>query len=115
MLSDVEKLILASDFTQKPHFYDHCGHKGGEYIGTSPYYYNDGKDFKEGWVDVYIFDSSLGQEVCIRYGKEDREYYSPGLVVDFLRRSGNATNPAYKKALEILFYRGYFKYVRNDE
>lgn len=115
MLSDLEKRLLEIDLTHTPRFTNHCNHKKEEYIGTASYSYIRGKECGREWIDVYVYeDCTMGQEICIRFGEEPENYYSVGRVVDFLRRSHNENQP-YAKALDILFYHGTFKYVRENK
>ncbi len=63
-----------------PNWNNECNHKPEEFIGTC-------------WtktahpLDVYVFSCcELHKQVCIRFGNEGREYFSPGYLDEFLKR-----------------------------
>ena len=69
-------------FHQKPFFNDCCGHGG--YIGSVSVKDLESLESNPHKADVYIFEGSFHQEVCIRYGNESSYYISPGTPVDIL-------------------------------
>lgn len=84
---------------------DCCGHGIDTFIGTFNHYTNGGLQI----YDVYIFPTSCGDELCLRYGNAPSEYASPGQLLGF---NGN-TNEVYRKAMELIRKNGMVKYVRN--
>lgn len=50
-------------------------------------------------IDVYIFN---GNEICIRYGPEAYEYFSPGLFMDMVQMAFVHRTPHYRAALQVI-------------
>jgi len=96
-----------------PHWTDHCRHPEGSYLG-SILSFNNGK---EEWLDIYVYEDRLSHEglsVCIRYGNEGSDYYSPGSILNVIRHSGRGDRPS-DYALHIMRKKGVITYVRNIE
>jgi len=56
---------------------DECSHGPDEYVGS----FSLGAER----CDVYVFEGGMDlQEVCVRYGAEGLEYFSPGCLLDML-------------------------------
>jgi hypothetical protein len=53
-----------------PIYEDKCGHTSASYQGTCI------ESLNGYTVDVYVFEDSIGLNVCLRYGNEAHEYYS---------------------------------------
>lgn len=84
------------------HHVNHCDHnEDTEYVGSGTA--TDGKD-----VDVYLYIGPLGQEVCIRFGSDGPDYFTPGTVSMF--RDAYADHgdqiPAYGVAHDLLTKNG---------
>lgn len=76
-----------------------CNHPPEAYVGTTEC------ATTAGWAmfDVFIYqDTPTQQHVCIRYGREGSEYYSPGEVWEFLRRTVSDAQPAYWAAKQLI-------------
>jgi hypothetical protein len=63
------------------YFEDACSHGQESYIGSFSIFEPGDKEHN---YDLYVFNTKHGQEVCIRYGNESYEYYSPGFLADFI-------------------------------
>jgi hypothetical protein len=88
-----------------PHWKNLCNHSASDYLMTIkiPNYYKE-------TLDIYIFEnkeSCLGQQVCMRYGNEDSEYYSMGNIINIIE----ILDLKYEVLLNILKSRGQFKWV----
>jgi hypothetical protein len=80
---------------------DCCNHEAGSYVASFEVCKSLDKLDR---YDLYVFrHSKLGQEICIRYGRECSEYISPGSLGEFLTR--NQHEP-YTTAIRILLHFG---------
>lgn len=96
--------------TNTPHFNNGCNHSQHEYVGTIEFFTEE-HEIK--FIDVYVFKGVLGDEVCIRYGNKDPEYYSPTDLFTFLSVAcGNCLIREYKEALTVLRAKGKLSFVR---
>lgn len=86
-----------------PVWSNECHHDEDCYIGSFDYL---GKGY-----DVYVFGTRVEQSVCIRYGDEASEYYSPGSISEFLRNCRNLE--VYESAYRVIKSEGGFIYRRN--
>ena len=87
-----------------PFFTDECCHEPDCYIGSavlSPYLKEDYNH-----LDVYLFDDKHSvNKVCIRFGNEGGDYFSPGTIFDMIHTIGSArlyANPVYLVALDVI-------------
>jgi hypothetical protein len=72
---------------------DECNHGADAYIDTFTH--------EDQEIDIYLFGER--REVCLRYGSEGPDYYSPGTLDEVLYRD----MPLYRKALEVLAQHGH--------
>lgn len=88
-----------------PFWKDECGHPKGSYVGSI----TDNIDEK---LDVYIYSSYVGQQlqICIRYGKEGSQYYSPGNLINILQYGRG--DPIYQLAITVIEEMGVISYNR---
>lgn len=97
----IDKLHKQKD---TPEYKDHCSHPKGSYLGSI----QQGPKHNSEWLDIYVYEDALqGQSVCIRYGKNDSEYYSPGNVLNVI--ASIMTNPnmeAYQLATKVMITKG---------
>ena len=97
-----------------PHWPDVCGHGG--YVGTVwPFV---GVGIRQ-IIDVYVFDDKFkegmtipAQTLCLRYGEEGCEYYSPGEVSDLAQHAPRME--AYAAALSLLRSRGHIVWMPKE-
>ena len=101
------------DIRSTPQWIDHCGHNKSEdvYIGTFDVCHiwedDDGKgQWREETYDMYLYEGSLGTEVCLRYGNEGSEYCSIGTLDNLWRAKSNH----YQCAREVLLLKGSLAY-----
>lgn len=84
------------------HHVNRCYHdEETEYVGSGTT--TDGTG-----VDVYLYAGSLGQQVCIRFGDNIEDYYTPGtlrMFQDAFNDHGDQI-PAYVVARDLLAKRG---------
>ena len=80
-----------------PFFTNHCKHSKKEYIGSVST--DIQTDINK--IDVYIFNNKTKDklEICIRFGENGSEYFSPGNFLDYI----NQGKPFGKGCLEIMF------------
>lgn len=94
-----------------------CGHSNEQYIGSFAYEYlrmdstMPGRDL----LDVYVFPQYGGDSVCIRYGHEGSEYYSPGHLHSFIQTAGRHNHEMYATALKLILEKGTIKWERQHE
>lgn len=107
-------MLFSFSKSNTPKFVNGCSHKKSEYLGSVSYQEIDNvkKTVKECWLDIYIFNKKH-QEVCIRYGNEASEYYSPGPLKNFILSVYN--NDIYKLALEVIQEKGKIIFVKNKK
>jgi hypothetical protein len=89
----------------KPEFKDDCNHPEGSYIGSI-------QDWDKKWYDVYVYSSETNkhsQDVCIRYGKEDHEYISPGSLLNVL----DTKSEIYELAAHVILKHGTVEFIRD--
>ena len=109
-----------SDITDKlhpqkdtPEYTDCCEHPDGSYLGSI----RQGPKNNDEWLDVYVYeDSTLGQSVCIRYGENDQDYYSPGnvLYIAACIVRDHLSIEAYALALHLLLKKGKILFVKGE-
>jgi hypothetical protein len=98
-----------------PVWVDGCNHPKEAYVGSFKSLHFK-PELREASYDLYVFDSPSGQEVCIRYGNEPQEYYSPGPLVQFIQLASRWYEKAvrhYVDALEILKEKGVFSWKKS--
>lgn len=84
-----------------------CDHEDGSYLGSI----QQGPDKNDEWLDIYIFDGgNLGQQVCIRYGKNDQDYYSPGSITNLIKGQMDA----YQLALHVIQKKGEILFIKGE-
>lgn len=96
-----------------PHWPDICGHGG--YIGTIWPFVGTDRQI----VDVYVFSdkfkegmSITSQTLCLRYGPEGSEYYSPGEISNLIQHAASLAE--YGAALRLLQSRGHIVWTPHD-
>lgn len=92
---------------------DLCNNGSECYVGSfSTIYYNQSvKTTIEELIDLYIYpDNLFGQCLCLRFGSEPSQYYSP-LSVLHMARSADKME-AYSLALRMLQEKGTFIWQR---
>ena len=89
-----------------------CQHKNEHYVGSFAH-----EEFAIGStkcrrevLDVYVFPQTAGDTVCIRYGNEGSEYYSPGPLYQFIQTAGQHHHDMYAAALKLILEKGTIKY-----
>lgn len=104
-------MIKNVDYWETPAWTDECNHGKEHYLGTVSNY-GIGGVYK---VDVYVFpEKHRGHNICIRFGNEPSEYYSPGSI-DTLAMGIQAGMEVYKIALQLILFKGKFIWTRNKE
>lgn len=83
-----------------PKWPNHCNHPDHTFMG----WVRSGTDL----YDVYVFPSSLGTEVCARFGKERPDYASIGTVTNLFQASYVAEH--YRDICQFLLSRGKLTY-----
>ena len=92
-----------------PIFENGCEHEEDEYVGSIIYDFNDKGEPR--YIDVYAFQGGLWQELCIRYGNKDHEYFAPSSILMFLSSAQTMdARKEYEHALELLKIKGEFEY-----
>jgi hypothetical protein len=89
----------------KPVFHDSCNHLQGSYVGSIT-------DLEGKWYDIYVYKSTVNkksQDVCIRYGKEDHEYISPGSLLNVL----DTKSEIYELAAHVILKHGTVEFIRD--
>lgn len=87
----------------EPAHEDMCEHGKKAYIGSATFKTSRGETLRKASIDVYIFDTALGQNVCIRYGGKCHEYISPGNVLDLLISANHKNaSPEYRIAADLV-------------
>lgn len=94
-----------------PEFKDGCDHGHNAFVGTVQYVEIDkssASGFVKKFLDVYVFDAERGQHVCLRYGNEPHEYYSPGTTIEFFKAAviHGFKMIDYARAADLLLSRG---------
>jgi len=96
--------------SDKPYFQDQCDHGSECFIGSGSFYQkNRGEEPVECHIDVHVYNDSLGQSVCIRYGNDGHQYISAGSVSQFLR-SAQGVSEIYREAWDIMRENGKVEY-----
>ncbi len=95
-----------------PEYTDKCEHPEDSYIGSI----QQGPNQDNKWLDVYVYeDSTLGQNICIRYGKNDQDYYSPGDVFQLVANiTINHGIEAYHLATRVMLKKGKILFVKGE-
>ena len=93
-----------------PKFIDQCDHGKENFIGTIwVVEKNKAGELEQNPYDVHIFeDATFGTEVCIRYGNEPQDYFSPGQITNLIGRNV----PVYEKAWRLIQAKGRLTYQR---
>jgi hypothetical protein len=125
-VSDYEPEIVDQDAyndcyqVKGPHWADGCNHGSAEYVGTvAPIVRKritrPGRPISFQLeimvLDVYVFDQPSGQSLCLRFGDEPSEYYSPGDLVSFIRSAGHMDE--YEAALKLLLRSGQITWMKD--
>jgi len=100
--------------SSKRHWENHCNHGDGCFIGSGNYilvHYKHEEPLKR-WIDVDVYEDSIGTSVCIRYGNEPSEYISAGLLADFMFSVNK--NEDYGQAWSIMRENGKLSYHKNS-
>lgn len=94
-----------------------CGHSNEQYIGsfTHEEFVPASKKIRREVLDVYVFPQYDGDGVCIRYGHEGSEYYSPGSLHQFIQTAGQHDHDMYARALRLILEKGTIKWERQHE
>ena len=112
MYSRVMSTALASRLSEDevvdgPRWQDHCEHLPGSYVGTVMVNFpSKTSDLQP--LDVYVYENRLRlrQDVCIRYGNEPEDYYSPGSVIDLISSFASLTDMwVYGKVIALILSR----------
>jgi len=64
-------------------------------------------------LDIYVFPQSGGDTVCIRYGDEGHQYYSPGSLIQFIQTASLPGHTMYKDALQLIRTKGKIRYEQS--
>jgi hypothetical protein len=107
-----------------PHWPDECDHDPAEYVGTvAPIIRkrvkNPGRPasfvLETEILDVYVFDDNrFGSNVCLRFGPEGPDYYSPGGIVGLVSGAMRGMD-AYAAALKMLEHKGHFRWYAKPQ
>ena len=101
-----------------------CGHSNEQYIGSfaheefipgSTKNWHSHNSLRREVLDVYVFSQYDGDAVCIRYGAEGSEYYSPGSLHQFIQTAGRHDHDMYARALKLILEKGTIKWERQHE
>ena len=86
---------------------EHCCHPDCGFVGQF-------QTAKEKY-DFYVFDNHGpdDQQVCLRYGPNPEDYYSPGSLLSFLTSTMYVEK--FKGAVDLLAGRGFLTYVLSKE
>lgn len=90
---------------------DDCEH-GGYVCSFEDLYVDKDKKLVQENFDLYVFENPLGQQVCLRFGR-DSDYYSVGSVVELAKTARHMS--CYMRALELLLKFGKIEWTRNKE
>ena len=101
------------EHTMKPKWTDHCNHMKhatSVYIGTFDVVHRYvEKTMPQHFVvtyDMYLYEASLGTEVCLRDGENEQDYCSIGTLDNLFQ----AKSEHYKQACELLMHKGVLSY-----
>jgi hypothetical protein len=84
----------------KPHWPNHCLHKEDTFVGTFT-------TTKGNPIDIWMFyDPYDGPELCLRFGEEDNEYYSPGSVRQLYQSASQWLGSIYHESAKFLTAHG---------
>lgn len=104
-----------------PVWVDGCNHPKEAYVGSFSSLHFKPK-MREANYDLYVFDQPSEQGVCIRFGNEPEEYYSPGPVERFISLAAwhsalprHRVSPQYADALEMLKEKGVFYWKKKQD
>ncbi len=81
-----------------PKFANSCGHPTNTFVGcfyifSTPYSFGD----------VYLYDDTRKQSVCIRVGNEPGDYVTPGTALDlFIRAASPDASDLHRAAAAVL-------------
>lgn len=96
-----------------PVWTDGCNHPKEAYVGSFASLHFK-PELKQASYDLYVFDEPSGQSVCIRFGNEPQEYYSPGPLMRFISTAEwEGATPQYSDALQMLKAKGNLYWRRN--
>lgn len=92
-----------------PVWHDKCQHGIDSYICSFENIYNYNKELYKEMIDIYVFGDS---DICLRYGNEPHEYYSPGNIVNVY--SFAHIDEKYNAVVKILNYFGKIVWKKNE-
>lgn len=104
--------MIGMTIVSGPVWTDGCDHPKGTYVGSFITLHIK-PEIRQAIYDLYVFNQPSGESVCIRYGNEPQEYYSPGPLVQFVQlasRWWEDAAPHYVDALEMLKEKGVFSW-----
>lgn len=106
-MSDLTNKEIALGMIPGPVWTERCGHGG--YIASFESY--NGRQVEK--IDLYVWTQKHdgSQSVCLRYGEEDREYYSPVNVTNMILTRGHEP---YTTAVRILENKGSIIWKPNE-
>ena len=89
-----------------------CQHKDEHYVGSFVHeeFVLGSTTLRVEKLDIYVFPQRAGDTVCIRFGDEDSEYYSPGPLYQFIQTAGRRQHDMYASALKLILAKGTIKY-----
>ena len=103
------------DMHKNKYWTDHCHHPEDSYVGSGDYIFKNGSDFVEVQIDVYAYQTSLGTDICIRFGPNPEDYASPGSVRQVVAFATHPKDTRYRHVVDLLNHFGKFTYVINKE
>jgi hypothetical protein len=80
-----------------PFWPDGCDHPPASFVGNIVVRHSPKSNT---YGDVYVFEGTEGQEICIRDGEDAAAYRSPGSLLDMTMHA--CTNSVYKEALRLI-------------
>lgn len=110
-LTQEQKLVLGIIYTDRPKWVDHCGHGPHTYVATFESVYADvNKKIVREELDLHVWH---GNKICLRFGNEPSEYYSPGTVSNVLRSAH--LMESYARVTQILLAMGRIVWVQDKD
>jgi hypothetical protein len=98
-----------------PVWVDGCNHPKEAYVSSFKSLHFK-PEIREEKYDLYVFDQPSGQSVCIRFGNEPQEYYSPPApLIRFIQHAAQWDQkvPQYSDALVMLNEKGVFSWKKS--
>ena len=81
----------------KPFWEDGCQHGEDCYVGSFR--------TETEKIDVYLYTTLRDHEICLRFGNDCHEYYSPGPLLQFLNLDSNSEGERTIQAQQLLLQR----------